>query len=605
MSGVVPDGSREGMIGFLGKEDCGCEADIDFQVHDISFRQGGGEENLVSNGSFDKWLEDWGITETCIALPWKDVPTGDATLQIWMPEDVEGGIYSASFGLVEGLEYELRFRARIAPGAFAYGDLIFLGEGDEVLLVEDLVMEPAVLTLETETVANGYYSLILDGLPEGNIHLTVSAQRTAISLPASVELDFQYPPPDAVISQPEIPEHLIGVREVDGVGEFYHRQTNERFVPRGVNYVWMPGNGRQTLDLFKPDEYDTNRVHEDFKTLASMGHNTVRLIYDLCFYPEGCMGDYAPDPDHVGIDPTDLDNLVDLMNVAKEQGLFLLLASNELPPNSGYATIADQGAVDGQFDYYSNTYFLTNWGILAHEVYWRDLLEGLIERDAPFDIVLGWQLNNEHWYMRNRPPFSLTSGLVTTANGETYDMADPSDKRRMAVEGTVYYVQRLRSVITSYDPSALIAIGFFVPNHPNYTDVGSRLPFIDWAYVETADLFAADPPVDFYDLHAYPHDLSMEQFAENYGILGYERKPIIMGEYGIFYYDVGLTAAGAAAEQWMIESCDYGFDGWLYWQYYSSPGDFVDTTWDFADYDEYLMRYLAPSRWPEVCPSSE
>ena len=34
-----------------------------------------------------------------------------------------------------------------------------------------------------------------------------------------------------------VPAHRIGVRVVDGVGEFYDRETGERFVPRGSNYV--------------------------------------------------------------------------------------------------------------------------------------------------------------------------------------------------------------------------------------------------------------------------------------------------------------------------------------------------------------------------------
>src|ERR671925_1385848 len=41
-------------------------------------------------------------------------------------------------------------------------------------------------------------------------------------------------------------EHRIGVRQVNGVGEFYDKQTNEKFVPRGANYVFIPVGNRQT-----------------------------------------------------------------------------------------------------------------------------------------------------------------------------------------------------------------------------------------------------------------------------------------------------------------------------------------------------------------------
>ena len=35
-------------------------------------------------------------------------------------------------------------------------------------------------------------------------------------------------------------KHRIGVRQVNGIGEFYNKQTNEKFIPRGTNYVFVP-----------------------------------------------------------------------------------------------------------------------------------------------------------------------------------------------------------------------------------------------------------------------------------------------------------------------------------------------------------------------------
>lgn len=34
-----------------------------------------------------------------------------------------------------------------------------------------------------------------------------------------------------------LPDHRIGIRVVNGVGEFYDRKTNKKFVPRGNNYI--------------------------------------------------------------------------------------------------------------------------------------------------------------------------------------------------------------------------------------------------------------------------------------------------------------------------------------------------------------------------------
>ncbi len=35
------------------------------------------------------------------------------------------------------------------------------------------------------------------------------------------------------------PEHRIGIRVENGMGEYYNRVTNEKFIPRGMNYVHL------------------------------------------------------------------------------------------------------------------------------------------------------------------------------------------------------------------------------------------------------------------------------------------------------------------------------------------------------------------------------
>src|SRR6266540_4973776 len=310
--------------------------------------------------------------------------------------------------------------------------------------------------------------------------------------------------------------HVIGIRQVNGVGEFHNQQTNEKFIPRGVNYVFVPlGNG-QTIFLLRVGTYDPRRTRDDFGRLANLGYNTVRVFLDQCNKGDGCIGD----SDNSGLNPAYLDNIADMMAAAKETGIYFLFTSNDLPDQGGYAEEANFGS-GGNFAGYRNSYYLRPQAISATRRYWRDLLTGLVERRAAFDAVLGWQLLYEQWMFRDQPPLSLTSGIVEMTTG-SYDMGIPNQKTQMVSDGIVYYIAQMKEEILKHDPTALVTMGFFAP----------EIAAPDW-YVETASLLEKSD-LDFFDFHAYPGGPSLQSHAEHFGMLGYDAEPILMGEYGAF-----------------------------------------------------------------------
>ena len=285
------------------------------------------------------------------------------------------------------------------------------------------------------------------------------------------------------------------------------------------------------------------------------------------------------------------------MEIAEEEGVFLMLTSNDLPGQGGYWDIVDQG-VNENFGPYRNANYLSSYGVEAAVTYWGDVMRALADRDAPFGSVFAWSLLNEQWYINNEPPFSLSSGMVTCANGNSYDMSNPDDKKAMALEGMDYYIRSIRDTINKYDPNALVTMGFFVPDYPNPMRTG------DFRYVETAGLLNT-APLDFFDFHAYPGVDPLEKIAENFGMIGYTQKPVIMGEFGAFldnYPD--QDDAIDAIQAWMAGSCEYGFDGWLYWGMYRAPTGIGDATWGFMDNDHEMMAALAPVNYPDACDPS-
>jgi hypothetical protein len=79
---------------------------------------------------------------------------------------------------------------------------------------------------------------------------SVSPSQINTSTPAATISTASQTPEVEPTAVPVQVEHHIGVRQVNGVGEFYNKQTDEKFIPRGVNYVFVPvGNGYSNLPL--------------------------------------------------------------------------------------------------------------------------------------------------------------------------------------------------------------------------------------------------------------------------------------------------------------------------------------------------------------------
>lgn len=390
--------------------------------------------------------------------------------------------------------------------------------------------------------------------------------------------------------------HRLGVRMVDGVAEFYDTVTGKSFVPRGANYIdFSTGpTGNQQDWVLATDRYDPARVREAFRTLAARGYNTVRIFFDHCHTGPQCIT-FANRP---GINHDYAANMADLMRIAGEEGIYLLLTSNDIPDGGGYGEMSNREATE-LIAGYRNAHYLTAAGAQAAADYWDDLLAILVELDAPTEALLGWQLLNEQWFFGDQPPLSLTGGVVTTATG-TYDLANPDRRRQMTTDGILYWMDQVTAVIRQRDPDTLITMGFFAPDFPNATEIGGT-----WV-VDTAPLLEA-APLDFFDFHAYPaSDIPLAQIAENFGMVGYTEKPVIMGEVGAFRsLFPSADMAARVTQQWIAESCKYGFDGWLYWEYYGQGDDaYGDYMWGMLAEDNLILEALAPANQPDPCTAT-
>lgn len=384
--------------------------------------------------------------------------------------------------------------------------------------------------------------------------------------------------------------HRIGVRVVGGLGEFYDRMTGSTFTPRGNNYTRLAtlesflGGTSETHSTFNVGLYDASRVDLAFDQMQSAGYNVVRVFLEGCCV--GSIGDPAG-----GLSSGYLANLADSLEKAKAHNLYVIPTIQWTPYVPRYGDLVNQSCCTLFAS--ANLYYLTEGGIAGNSLFWSDLIQGLTNEGAHLDAILAFELRNELYFDSDYPPLSLSSGTVTTANGSTYDMADPAARQAMMDENLVNWTDQMRKTILGLDPTALVSLGFFVPQGPNPARIGDSRVIQPYPAM-------ANSTADFVDLHPYPGvDLPLAQYVENFGFGSYLSKPVIMGEFGAFKFVYATPQdAAPALQSWQAESCLYKFKGWLLWTW---DTDEQPELWNGLSEAGQINEALAPTNRPDPC----
>jgi hypothetical protein len=371
--------------------------------------------------------------------------------------------------------------------------------------------------------------------------------------------------------------HRIAVRDVDGVGELFDIRSGDPFVPRGANLIRLAEGGHSTLDVGR---YDAAATDEVFGRMVAGGYNTVRVFINAN-RGGGIPGSGKPLSDDY------LDNVTDLLDRAATHDLQVMLTTDWLPDSAAYGFDSDPLIEN------VNAMYLSSGGVEANARFFGDFARALVGRGARLDSLLAYELRNELYFTNLYPPFSLSSGMVTTANGRTYDLAAAGDQVRMLEENLVSWVDTMRAAILEIDPTALVTVGFFQPKGPNTSRVG------DDREIETRAVIA-ESTADFIDLHGYPGgELNLRQIVDNFKLPEHPSKPLLLGEFGAERNAYAtVDDAVRALVEWQVESCDHGFTGWLVWTW-----DSVEQPefWNAVDGDRAIADALSPVRRPDPC----
>ncbi len=356
------------------------------------------------------------------------------------------------------------------------------------------------------------------------------------------------------------PQRIV-VKGGEPYAQFTKNRTHEIFNVRGMNYVRLAFGDHSNFTAqnpYLPEFYDPYDSEAMLRLLKDQGYNTVRVFLAGRGVLNPGIGGY-PDFNEPIYKPY-LDNFIDFLAKAQKYGVYVLptFGDGELPLNRYYKPFIKQmveitheeGQISSGIPF--NSVYLTNAGIRGRTILMTETLEYIKERDPSLlKNVLAVQCQNELSLRANQWPFSLSSGQVTIANGQTYDMADADSRQRCMDEGLNYYHQTLIKAIKAVDPELLVAEGAFtlrIVGKDPIANKGLRMQGDgDQRFPPTA-VVMGQSGLDLIDIHiyhvnkdetpvaGYRNDMdSMLMYSDGMKAIR-ARVPVIMGEFGAFRF---------------------------------------------------------------------
>jgi hypothetical protein len=379
---------------------------------------------------------------------------------------------------------------------------------------------------------------------------------------------------------------------VDYSGEtgVFRDPDGHRFIPRGANYIRLASNYPNTHANFGSGIYNSAQVEAALTTLEHYGYNVVRVFID-------------PRPDDITvaepISPSYMNNFADFLLRATRHHLYLMPTFDCLPDEKYYTdqTLPADPNITG-----NNNYALHGPHVLARKAYIEDFIDALEVRVGArlVSTIFVYSLWNEFYYDTGSLPFSSTSISVTTANGQTYSMAEAAQRQQAADDNAVYFSNVLADAIHASDPGSLVTVGAWSNAASDYTrPVG--LPPTGWAYPVRILALANSSHLDLLDQHIYPLGASYSFEADLQSIEWSSlppSMPVIMGETAAFKkYFASPAIAAQVVKDLEISAWKRGFAGFLFWSY---DGTEQPELWNMLDGDAAILKAIAPINLPDL-----
>ena len=381
----------------------------------------------------------------------------------------------------------------------------------------------------------------------------------------------------------------VAARSASPAGQFFLAIAGApAFTPRG--YDWTVYDASDDAHVtFSPGRYDAAAVDAMLSALGDDGMTTVRVLLDYhAQMPSGAYGIAGPATTTTAeLYAPYVANVIDFLRRARAHGIHVVIALLFVPQNQHYFDIIAANAPAGVTG--TNLYYLSSGGIAAKTEYATAIVQAVAHADAGalLSTVMAWEIENEVNVVDNAQPFSSSQGLVTTADGSTYDMASANDRQLCADANIVHWANAVAAAVRAIDADALVSASVFT-----YGAVGRPGPSGLPAGQSPDPRFPARPYIlgvystlSFLDFHVYPrpgsYSLDGDLATSEYGSIDRTTRPIFLGEFGA-YRARYATPAEAAPEMVSLRAATFaaGFGGALLWTWDTST---QPELWSAAD----------------------
>ncbi|MFC1768149.1 putative metal-binding motif-containing protein [Nanoarchaeota archaeon] len=389
------------------------------------------------------------------------------------------------------------------------------------------------------------------------------------------------------------PDGIIIKQTPDYDGYFYDQINQEIFYPRGSHYPqfgWLvppwgdrdPNWGHAVFDV---GYYDSDHMSSVLQKMKFFGYNTIRVFLN------GHPSIHTSEP---GMGPQYMENVADFLRLCKQNDIGAILVFRDYLPFEYWDYEEYWNSNPEYIDHY-NANFLLDECIRARKDMTRDFINNLKMINAPLDAIFAYSLENEIAFHENEKPFTL-SGPVPTAAG-TYDMSIEGEKERMMEDNLRYLIDEIAGVIRETDENAFVTLGFYYNEFPDPNTIG--IPPLSTLYDSNLDFLSLSMYQDFAD----SQEGDFETVIRDYGYTGRLDKPLFMQEFGYFFVTCDtIDEARSRASQWITDSCDFGFDGWVFYTWSPQehpPGEFHMMSLEDGNYE--INKGIAPIYRPNVC----
>lgn len=354
--------------------------------------------------------------------------------------------------------------------------------------------------------------------------------------------------------------------EINGKKVFVKDGNHELFVPRGFNHVVLEHGNSGWHALFNTNVYQPDKIDSVLKQISACGGNVIRV------WAWGTQNEYGfiSNQTEQILNEKYMQNFIDFLRKATEYNIYVIPILDEYPKYGNFERILLQlHAQSDRDDLHVTGYnrqFFWNSFIKAKAIAIKQFIQYIKDTEPSLlSTVLAWSLQNEVFLMNSEGPFSTFTAEISLPDGSKGIVSTQEDRQKVYDKTILYWANELTKEIKSVDPTALVTAGMWT------SDSAGRKPSNGLLFDGKDARFPPGPAVlggnesllDFIDIHIYPWDNTSRVNPECHE-QGLVKKPVIVGEYGVFQ-NFSVEQAKTMLIEFLQQAYQMGYIGDLYW----------------------------------------